>query len=127
MENSKMNPDSKMFPVLKFDLNNRLIYANVAALPLMKQWGCEINEKLPSSLVSQHPELFHSAISHYSQDLSIQHNEYIMHFSLVPFPEANYIGMYGYCIELFENYSESKKSEENLVNVPVTQNNKNTI
>ncbi len=104
MQDKNWKFDENMFPVIKFDLNNRLTYANVAALPLMKEWNCRINEKLPSELVSRHPELFHAGISHLDQDLTIEVGDYMMHFSLVPFPEAGYIGMYGYCIEQVENY-----------------------
>ena len=94
------NYDENLFPVFKFDLENRLIFANVHALPLMKFWNCRINEKLPADIISRHPEIFHSAMSHRPQQLSVKCNDYQIRFALVPFPEAGYIGMYGYCMEL---------------------------
>lgn len=117
MQESNWNFDENMFPVFKFDMNNRLIYTNVAALPLMKEWKCKINEKLPSELVSKYPEIFHASISHQAQDLTIPCNEYLMNFSLVPFPEAGYIGMYGFSIELKESYVLKDKKT-----VPVNTN-----
>jgi hypothetical protein len=109
--------DENMFPVMKFDLDNRLIYSNVAALPLMKEWNCKINEKLPSDFVSKYPEIFHASISHMAHDLSIELDDYLMHFSLVPFPEAGYIGMYGFCIEMMDRYTAQEVAVKEVVNV----------
>ena len=102
--------DESLFPVFRFDLDNRLIYANMPALPLMKHWHCRINERIPAEVVSQYPELFHASLSHRPTDVSVEFNNYIVKFSIVPFPEARYIGMYAYCIELNENFVEKNIS-----------------
>ena len=107
--------DENLFPVFKFDLDNRLVYANVPSLPLMKHWQCRINEKMPASVVSRYPELFHVALSHRPMDVTVEMKNYIIHFSIVPFPEAGYIGMYAYSMEVNENFID--KSTPNQVTV----------
>ncbi len=96
--------DENLFPAFRFDLENRLIYANVTSLPLMKHWHCRMNERIPADIVSQYPELFHTALSHRPMDVTVEMNNYTIRFSIVPFPEAGYIGMYAYCMEVNENY-----------------------
>jgi hypothetical protein len=103
-QESNWKTTGEMFPVMKFDLENRLVYSNVAALPLLKEWKCRINEKLPSELVSRYPEIFHASFGRLDQDISIQCNDLMIHFTLVPFPEAGYIGMYGHRIEPVDSY-----------------------
>ncbi len=103
-KDSNQQQEDALFPVFRFDLDNRLIYANLSALPLMKYWNCRMNERIPGEVVMRYPELFHSALSHRPSDLTIEFNNYSISFSIVPFPEAKYIGMYAYCMELNENY-----------------------
>ena len=103
--------DESLFPVFRFDLDNRLIYANLPALPLMKHWKCRINERIPAEVVSRYPELFHSALSHRPTDFAVTFNNCQIKFSIVPFPEAKYIGMYAYAMEVMENFSGKSKPE----------------
>ncbi|HMT30879.1 MAG TPA: hypothetical protein PKD91_16530 [Bacteroidia bacterium] len=111
-QTTKQQNDENLFPVFRFDLDNRLIYANLPALPLMKYWHCRINERIPAEIVSQYPELFHAALSHRPIDLTVEFKNYSIRFSIVPFPEAKYIGMYAYCMELNENFVEKKIEEK---------------
>lgn len=103
-QDKKQQQDETLFPVFRFDLDNRLIYANAPAVPLMKFWNCKINERIPADVISRNPEIFHAALSHKPIDLTIEFNNYSIRFSIVPFPEAKYIGMYAYCMELNENF-----------------------
>ncbi|MDQ3050058.1 MAG: hypothetical protein M3Q95_04145 [Bacteroidota bacterium] len=96
--------DENLFPAFRFDLDNRLVFANVPALPLMKHWHCRINETIPAEVISRYPELFHTALSHRPMDVTVDMHNYTIRFSIVPFPEAGYIGMYAYCMEVNENY-----------------------
>jgi hypothetical protein len=103
-QETKRTNDENLFPVFRFDLDNRLVYANVPALPLMKFWHCRINERIPADVVSRYPELFHASLSHKPMDVTVEMNNYTIRFSIVPFPEAGYIGMYAYCMEVNENF-----------------------
>jgi hypothetical protein len=112
-EQTQQNSET-LFPVFRFDLENRLIYANQPALPLIKHWHCRINERMPGEVISQYPELFHAALSHRPTDVTIEFNDQLIHFTIVPFPEARYIGMYAYSIELSENFI----NKQTLAKVP---------
>ena len=107
-QEKKQNNDESLFPVFRFDLDNRLTYANVPALPLMKYWNCTINERIPAEVISQYPELFHAVLSHKPSDLVVEYKDHFIKFSIVPFPEANYIGMYAYAIEANEKFVRTK-------------------
>ncbi len=102
-EKNKTSEES-LFPVFRFDLDNRLTFANVPALPLMKDWNCRINEKMPAEFISRYPELFHASLSHRPTDVTIEYRNYLIKFTIVPFPEARYIGMYAYSMEVNENF-----------------------
>lgn len=111
-QEQKQQNDDNLFPVFRFDLENRLIYANLPALPIMKNWHCRINERIPGEIISRYPELFHAALSHRPTDVTVEFKNYLIRFSIVPFPEARYIGMYAYCMEQKENFVEKKISEK---------------
>ena len=109
--------DDNLFPVFRFDLENRLVYANVPALPLMKHWNCRMNEKIPAQVVSMYPELFHAALSHRPTDIVVDFKSHVIKFSIVPFPEARYIGMYAYSMEQNENFVKQPAAETTPVAV----------
>jgi hypothetical protein len=115
-QQQNLSNDENLFPVFRFDLENRLVYANVPALPLMKHWNCRINEKIPGEVISMYPELFHAALSHRPTDLTVEFKSHLIRFSIVPFPEAKYIGMYAYSMEQNENFV----SKPAVAQVPVT-------
>ena len=120
-QEKNLHKEESMFPVFRFDLENRLVYANVPALPLMKHWQFRMNEKVPAQFMSQYPELFHSSLSHKPTDVTVKYNNYLIGFSIVPFPEAKYIGMYAYVMEVNENYV-SKATPATLETVQVKTN-----
>jgi len=111
-QEQKQTTNENLFPVFRFDLENRLVYANVPALPLMKFWKCRINERVPGEVISRYPEMFHTALSHKPMDVTVEMNSYTINFSIVPFPEAGYIGMYAYSMEVSENYTGKKAPEK---------------
>lgn len=125
--NVKKNDHNKanMLPVFRFDLENRLIYANGPAEPLMKEWNCKVNEKVPAEVVSHYPALFHAALSHRPFDLTVEFGNCCIHFSIVPFPEARYIGMYAYAMEANGKYTSAPASKTDVTTV--TEVNKITV
>jgi hypothetical protein len=81
------------------------VYANQPAQSLMNHWKCRLDEKIPSEVINMYPELFHSALSHKPMDVIVEMGHYSIRFSIVPFPEAGYIGMYAYCMEQNGNFT----------------------
>jgi hypothetical protein len=104
-QEKNQHSEESLFPVFRFDLENRLTFANLPALPLMQAWNCRVNEKLPAEIISRYPELFHASLSHRPTDLTVEWNNYVIRFTIVPFPEARYIGMYAYAMELNGKYT----------------------
>lgn len=96
MNKKAHNHDSSMFPVIKISSDNKVIYHNVAAMPLMSQWNCELNKKVPATIMKQHPAMF---ASNDAKDIAILYKDYAFSFSVVPFPEAGYTGVYGYSVK----------------------------
>ncbi len=89
-----------MFPVIKFSLDNKVIYHNTAAMAFMSKWGCELGKKVPSPLTKVMPGIFNTTEKFQTKDVNIPFNEYLFRFTMVPFKEAGYIGLYGYSVEL---------------------------
>jgi len=111
-QEKKQKHDDTIFPVFRFDLDNRITYANVPALPLMKYWKCRVNERIPAEVISQYPELFHAVLSSRPSDLIVEYKNYFIRFSIVPFPEANYVGMYAYAMEQNHDYVPTTTDNE---------------
>lgn len=98
MQHTKPNNQS-LFPVFKFDLDKKLIEANRASMPLLEKWGWNLDQALPTKVVSEYPQLFHAILGQRPTELSVVMDGFRIHFCIVPFPEAGYIGMYAYALE----------------------------
>ncbi len=108
--------ENNMFPVIKIGYDNKIQYHNIAAMPLLGSWNCKMNERISIALQRQHPELFDLTRSQ-SRDVAIRYLEYTFRFSVIPYPEAGFIGIYGYQIEIAEQTAaNSRMSVEQAVN-----------
>lgn len=99
-KSAKNKHDTNMFPVIKFSLDNKVIYHNTAAMAFMSTWGCELDKKIPSQLTKVLPGVFNVAEKFQTKDINIPYKEYLFRFAMIPFKEAGYIGLYGYRVEL---------------------------
>ena len=99
-KNAKHKHDINMFPVIKFSLDNKVIYHNTAAMAFRSVWGCELDKKIPSQLTQVLPGVFNASEKLNTKDVNIPYKEYLFRFSMVPFKEAGFIGLYGYSVEL---------------------------
>ncbi len=105
--NAHSRHESNMFPVIKLDYNGRIIYHNVAAMPILSYWQCKLNEPVNNQVKTIYPEIFNLQ-SPQSHDASVRYLDYVFHFSVIPYPEAGYIGIYGHCIEYAQVVSPNK-------------------
>lgn len=83
-----------MIPTLKMDYDARIIYFNSSAMPILKYWNCLTTRKMPAYVLKGCPEIFDNKAKSY-YDISVKFNNHLLHFFVVPFPEAGYIGLYG--------------------------------
>jgi len=87
------------FPVLRIDYNKRLIDANLTAMPLLGDWNCSKGSKVPSQIFSTYSEIENSFNDKTPTTCKVSFGDLQIWFDIVPFPEAGYIGLYGYHIE----------------------------
>ncbi|MGI8891906.1 MAG: hypothetical protein ACR2GN_00465 [Bacteroidia bacterium] len=83
-------------PVIKVNFQGDILYANLASLPLMGEWGCSANQKLPGWFLSEFSDIFNHMSCH---ELKIPFSSYAIYFTVVPFVEAGYIGLYAFHVE----------------------------
>jgi hypothetical protein len=95
---SSSKHENNMFPVIKLDYHGKIVYHNVAAMPILSYWHCKLNEPVNSQAKMIYPEIF-NVLSPKAHDARIKYLDYYFHFSVIPYPEAGYIGIYGHCIE----------------------------
>jgi PAS domain S-box-containing protein len=93
-------------PMLNVARDGTVLYSNEASEPLLQEWGAEIGEKLPSSIV----DIAQSVISRNSPEkieVKVGNKLYLVIFS--PLPEEQYVSISGFDI------SDQKKSEKGMV------------
>lgn len=88
------------FPILKIGYDKRLKSANLTAMPFLNKWNCTQGNRLPTALLKAYPEIAYSLKDKTPTECKIQFGELQIWFDLIPYPEAGYIGMYGYHIEM---------------------------
>jgi len=90
------------FPVIKVSLDFRVLDCNVSALPLLNHWNCKVNSRIPEKIMNEYPEILNSLSRNDEGGLHVNFKDFTIRFTIVPFPEAGYIGMYGYQVEKAE-------------------------
>jgi hypothetical protein len=90
------------FPVIKIGLDFTVMDCNVSALPLLNHWSCKVNGRIPENIMSRHPEIANSLNSNFEGGMQVHFKDFLIRFTIVPFPEAGYIGLYGYQVERAE-------------------------
>jgi hypothetical protein len=88
------------FPVFTIGYDKKLKSANLTAMPMLHKWHCKQGQKLPTALLKAYPEIAFSLKDTMPTECKIQFGELNIWFDLVPFPEAGYIGLYGYHVEM---------------------------
>ena len=95
------------FPVIKYDYQGTLVEANGTALPLLGQWKCRSGKKIPSSIMKAYPEMTFAMKDQRPVDCCIQMGDCRIWFDIIPYPEAGFVGMYGYNIEIVATGKET--------------------
>lgn len=97
-------------PVMKFDYNFNLIYSNGSAKTILNQWKMKMKDPVPTKILNNHPEFFISLKDQKVNDINISIDGTTVRCSIVAFPEAGYIGLYGYMVEYTEKINERANS-----------------
>ncbi|MBK7889248.1 MAG: hypothetical protein IPJ86_18705 [Bacteroidetes bacterium] len=101
MKKSKMTQNDlrDAFPVMRFDYNKRLIDSNLTALPLLGEWKCRKGAKIPSAILKAYPEINFVFNDKVPTECKVTFSGLNIWFDMVPYPEAGYVGLYGYHVE----------------------------
>lgn len=102
-----MTTHENTFPVIHIDHKGRILYANKASFPLLREWNCLANDYLPDNLVLENPQLLNSSADF---DLEIENRVARYRLDIVGFKESGYVGMYGYRTE----YKPEEKTQHAL-------------
>ena len=90
--NSHLNYNDSEWPVIKINFKGDILYANMSSFDLLLKLGCYLSGRLPAEVISQLKD---------NTKKQLQIMKFNMHskkcnFLVVPFPEAGYIGIYGF-------------------------------
>ncbi len=93
------HPERDRFPEIRIDLEKRIIACNLTALPLLNEWKLERSRELPDAVLQQYPEIASSLNHHRDNTCTVRFKGLNISFDIIPFPEAGYIGLYGFHVE----------------------------
>jgi len=94
------------YPVIRIDYRGRILYANRAAFPLLREWNCLANDYIPDELVKQNPAMLDLNAEFGFQ---INTNESAYYLDVIGFKESGYVGFYGFKTEVKSPVSHGKK------------------
>jgi len=89
--------NESQFPVIKIDFEGTILYANNAAVELIREWGGATSRKLPGAILHSHPELL---ARNTDSETELSSSTRTVKFNVVPFNEGGYTGLYGYEMKL---------------------------
>jgi hypothetical protein len=98
-KSSTNNEFRDAFPVIQLSYDRKLVKSNLTALPLLNQWNCRKGSKIPKNILEMYPEIEYSMKDETPTECKIVFGDLQIWFDLVPFPQAGYIGLYGYHVE----------------------------
>jgi hypothetical protein len=98
-ENKSTNDMQDAFPVIRIGYDMRLLDSNLTALPLLSEWKVRKGSKIPDNVLNANPEITQSLQDTNPSGCKVAFRGLNIWFDMVPFPEAGYIGLYGYHVE----------------------------
>jgi PAS domain-containing protein len=103
-------PATNPNPVLSVAKNGTVLYSNEAGEPLLREWGIEVREKLPSDV----KKIVQKVISlNSTEKIDVKAGNKIYFVSFHPLPEKEFVNIYGFDIsDLKEIEGKLRESEE---------------
>ena len=84
------------FPVIRLDYKGRILYANRASFPLLREWNCLANDYIPEELIRQNPAVLDLEADF---DFQIHTDDSSYYLDVIGFKESGFVGLYGYKTE----------------------------
>ena len=85
------------YPVIRIDYKGRILFANRASFPILREWNCLANDYLPEDLIHQFPSVLDLNADF---DLQISTNDTSYFMDVIGFKESGYVGLYGFRTEI---------------------------
>jgi hypothetical protein len=98
-ENKSTTDMKDAFPIIRIGYDMRLLDSNLTALPLLSEWKVRKGSKIPDNVLNAYPEIAQSLHDTSPGGCKVAFSGLNIWFDMVPFPEAGYIGLYGYHVE----------------------------
>ncbi|RPI92957.1 MAG: PAS domain S-box protein, partial [Chloroflexi bacterium] len=99
-------PDENPNPVLRVTYEGKIIYANEASQPLLKDWHCQVRDDLPPKWLALIKELIQAEAG---KTIDVQCQDIVYSIIVAPIPDAGYVNLYG------SDITERKKTETALL------------
>src|SRR5690348_362999 len=93
-------------PVIRIDHKGRILYANRASFPLLREWNCLANDYIPESLIREIPSMLDLNADF---DFKISTSDSLYYMDVIGFKESGFVGLYGFRTEINLNESKPKK------------------
>jgi len=100
-------PAENPSPVMRLDSEGVILYANEASAPILYSWKCAPEKPAPESLRKIVLDVFESKTK---RTIEIQVDKKVYLFTLVSFPEGDYVNIYG--IDITERKQAEEKQEK---------------
>jgi hypothetical protein len=94
------------YPVIRIDYRGRILYANRAAFPLLREWNCLANDYIPDELVKHNPAMLDLNAEF---NFQITTNESTYYLDVIGFRESGYVGFYGFKTEVKSSATHRNK------------------
>jgi len=108
-------PSENPNPVLRVAKDGTILYANAAALPLLRTWGCQENHSLPDEWRKFSSDVFSSGSSKNSE---VEYEDNVFSLTFAPIVNAEYLNIYGLDITERQRVEEELQiSQEQLRNL----------
>ena len=93
------------FPVIRIDHKGRILFANRASFPLLREWNCLANDYIPEELLRQIPSMLDLG-AEFDYQFNTHDSSYYM--DVIGFKESGYVGLYGFKTELKSTPTKEK-------------------
>jgi len=94
------------FPVIRVDYKGRILYANKASFPILREWNCLANDYIPEALILKTPAML-DLEAEFDFQINTDDSDYFM--DVIGFKESGYVGLYGFRTEIKNNLPRGKK------------------
>ena len=85
-------PSENPHPVLRIEADGTVVYANVAGMPVLKFWQCQLNERIPEAWTKLLKKILDSGRNQ-EVEISTGNHDYLLTFA--PIFDSGYVNVYG--------------------------------